>query len=308
MINNKLFLLPWQVPTVSYDALLSLSLTVSSECTDKVYMTEYTKTSSNININLDVELVDGTIVPLVRFNAKLNRGIQLLELPTNDLLVRGSITIISTHTLEQYKEHVQLSPRFIQVLAKTSNDSLTNSTVNETTNVYVHNETSINLQANDLTIDFGQGLMQPTVISNDSIPGYSTINEESPEILENGKIRGIIKLPDYFKVEPIGDEISKDEISKDETSKDETSGDKTHMYRAAAITGNTQNTCKTESQAESLFDPRNHDINSVYPLDVCYYQVMNSEKTVLYIFRPEVIDKFTFTAERLRWYEDSIDY
>lgn len=269
LFNGKPFFMPWQSSDVPFDALLGLSLTLNTTRENPVVLLEtYTKIPGKLSLSLSFE---GE--PLVSIEHFFTKGIEVIELPTSDLLLRGTLTVTDSAIVEMPKKlPLQLSPLYINTKSKASSYRNQSCFINDT-QLYL-NEFSMAGQGDIAAVRTGnvgtiniaavEGMVSAPVTDTE----YITHVNGKP-VSSDGS--AVVWLPSYFDISVGGDGA------------------------ILNIIGNTQDTCPVYAvSAPTILLNYIKQAGYAEPFDSCGSGAS---------FNPMLIDAMRFTDEGLRWDE-----
>lgn len=98
--------IPWQEFDISYDAILDIRITVTTDKDIKLFLNHYSKTEDAIDLSIATS--DGKIVATL--NTTITSDIQQFPLNVTEPVVYGIITLNKTSTTEKSTKMLQLSP------------------------------------------------------------------------------------------------------------------------------------------------------------------------------------------------------
>jgi hypothetical protein len=212
-------------------------------------------------------------VPVASINHTFTTGIEYIELPSSDILVKGSVIVTDTNGYELPKVlPIQISPLYVNTV--NSQVVYPSFKVNDKAvsfknlNLVVSGLFTYSVAGSVADISITEVIKEVDVkVSEDSY--ISHVNGKPVVQDDNGVGYAVVPLPSYFKIKA--------------------SSDNSTLY----MTGNTENTCPVYNVSNPEI-PLNYTKNTTYqtPLDVC---VQNN------LFDPMVIDEKTFTSEKLKW-------
>lgn len=267
LFKGKPFFMPWQSSDVPFDALLGLSLTLNTDkSSPSVFLETYEKTPGRLRLSLSMEGI-----PLVAIDHVFSKGIEVVELPTSELLTKGMITVTDSSVVESpTKLPIQLSPLYINTVRseKTTNKCYFNEQVAVMTNLNIAGAVDVDVNATEDTGIINIAYADRIVSTSDFDKDYITRVNGKP-VNKDGY--AVIDLPTYFGLHP------------------DATGSTLNM------TGNTDDTC-------TVYTLRSPEILLQYikkagysePFDPCGSGVN---------FNPRGIDDMLFTDELLKWDE-----